>query len=238
MAEGLSPAEEGPAPAAPSAPGADPGAAPEPEPNHGQAAAAGETGVRPSLYAVEVPPAGRRRVYPVYPQLFIKLGFDLTLPAIGRRGDDMVLCFENGGEAVLRGFLGIAETHPTLHLLPSDGSLLPGDYLAEALTELGEAPALPSDDGLAAWAATPPAEASRPEPAQPEAAPPGPAEPGPAQPGPAEPEPVHAAPPQPPRAGTEPPQAAPGPVPTQPRPAPRSEPPDSEFPFEEILQDL
>ena len=162
MAEGFSAAERGPAPAAPDVPGALSGAA-------------GRTAPHLGLYAVEVPPAGRRQIYPIYPQLFIRLNFDLALPAAGRRGDDMVLCFDNGGEAVFQGFVGIAEIHPTLHLLPPDGSLLPGDTLAAALVELGEAPALPSDDGLAALAAhtvtqpeaaaTPPAE---PQPALPE----------------------------------------------------------------------
>ena len=163
MAEGFSAAERGSAPAAPDVPGALSGAA-------------GRTAPHLGLYAVEVPPAGRRQIYPIYPQLFIRLNFDLALPAAGRRGDDMVLCFDNGGEAVFQGFVGIAETHPTLHLLPPDGSLLPGDTLAAALVELGEAPALPNDDGLAALAAH--------TVTRPEAAAPPPAEPQPALPEP------------------------------------------------------
>ena len=204
MAEGLSPAEQGPAPAAPALPEVLSGAA-------------GGAVPHLSLYAVEVPPAGRRQIYPIYPQLFIKLNFDLTLPAAGRRGDDMVLCFDNGGEVVFRDFVGVAETHPTLHLLPPDGSLLPGDALAAVLIELGDAPALPSDDGLAA--AQP--EAARPEPADLQPALPEPAADGPAW---------TAAPP----AGETPP----GPAPTKPRPAPLGAAPEPDFPVQEILQDL
>ena len=108
---------------------------------------------RDSLYLVEVPPARIRQVFRIHPQLFIKLAFDLELPLSGRRGDDMVLCFENGGEVVFEGFVGVAETEPTLHLLPPDGSLLPGDYVAEALDELGEAPPMTTEDALAFRAA-------------------------------------------------------------------------------------
>ncbi|MDJ0968881.1 MAG: hypothetical protein QNJ06_03190, partial [Kiloniellales bacterium] len=221
MAEGLSPAENGPAPAVRQAPSDL--AAP-----------------RPSLYRIEVPPAGRRRIYPIYPQLFISLSFDLALPAVGRRGDDMVLGFDNGGEVVLQGFVGIAETCPTLHLLPPDGSLLPGDYVAEALSELGEAPALPSEDGLAAQAVPP--ELTAPEPTQIE-----PVVPEPVVPEPVAPEAFAAEPASPPVQPSaslatpqiEPPaEPTPGPGPTRPRPSPLSEQPEPEFPVEAILQDL
>ena len=276
MAEGLSPAENGPAPAATalSGPSPDEGSSGDwtgGEPiSDGRARmgdaseAAAAPAPRPGVYGVEVPPAGRRLVYPIHPQLFIRLDFDLALPRVGRRGDDMVLCFDNGGEVVFRGFVGIAETHPTLHLLPPDGSLLPGDYVADALGELGEAPALPSDDGLAARPAqSEPAQSApvQPEPAQPEPVQPepvqaDPTEPDPAQAGPTEPEAVAHAPvqtaPVPPEAPAaapaEPRQAAaqrepawpepPAPAPTQPRPAPFGASPEPDFPVEAILQDL
>ena len=236
MAEGLSPAENGPMHAAPALPGPSPDEGTSGDWPGGEAISddrsrmgnASEAAAAPApqlgLYAVEVPPAGRRLVYPIHPQLFIRLNFDLALPRVGRRGDDMVLCFDNGGEVVFRGFVGIAETHPTLHLLPPDGSLLPGDYVADALGELGEAPALPSDDGLA----VPPAQS---EPAQSE----------PVQPEPAQPEASAAAPPEPQQAAAQRQPAwsePPVPAPTQPRPAPLGASPEPDFPVEEILQDL
>lgn len=101
---------------------------------------------RDNLYCVSVPPAGRRRLYRIHSQLFIKLDFDLDLPQAGRRGDDMVLRFDNGSEVVFEGFLGIADRDPTLHLLPPDGSLLPGDTVAAGLGALpGPPPALKTE---------------------------------------------------------------------------------------------